>query len=91
MKGKELVEEMVERCKMLNIPSDAVLASQSEEVTFSQSKPAEDISIEAPTSRPKIKVRDEGILDELMSPDADPKNNVMVEIPSGLDDSVISC
>ena len=91
MKGKELVEQMVERAQALNVPSDAVLASQQEEVTFTQSEPSEDISVEAPPPKPSVKVRDEGILDEMMSSDSGLNEKTVIEVPSGMDDSVISC
>ena len=106
VKGKELVKEMLERCKMLNVNTDAVLANQPEEVTFSPSvasEPQEDddddddgddeeeVNINSPTSTYKRQERDEGILDEMMEPDSGPKEKVLDHVPSSLDDSIISC
>ena len=105
MKGKELVKEMLERCKMLNVNSDAGLANQTEEVTFSPSVASEpreeedddddddeeEVNADSPPSTYKRQQRDEGILDEMMEPDSGPNEKVLDHVPSSLDDSIISC
>ena len=105
VKGKELVKEMLERCKMLNVNSDAGLANQTEEVTFSPSVASEpreeedddddddeeEVNADSPPSTYKRQQRDEGILDEMMEPDSGPNEKVLDHVPSSLDDSIISC